>query len=143
MIDNLADPSPETNSQLNERLHSSNILAYKKPRTYKPPPNSIMSGWFVAIGLPMAEDAQRVCDLYNRTMLNGNRLHVYISRIAMEHLGGVSADRGRLAGHGLPRDLGSAVRTNFETVGRKPTLMAKPYFHFSVFRKVYCVSCPM
>jgi hypothetical protein len=115
-FDNLPDPrgsardaTRDYRKPLYKMLHSFNVLAFVGPKKYTPR-NRNTSGWFGVLDLPTAKDAQTVCNMFDKTMLDGQTIRVSVFRIPMKHLG-VSWDGGRPAGHGRPRDLGSAVGT--------------------------------
>jgi TPR repeat protein len=77
---------------------------------------SHLSGWMAQVDFETAIDAQKACDIYNRSMIGDNRLYFGITRPSIKSLGGVSWETGRPGEHFSARDLGSAKGTNFEKV---------------------------
>jgi hypothetical protein len=63
-----------------EMLHSFNVLAFEAPKKYNPR-HTNMSGWFGVLDLPNAKDAQTVCNMFDKTMLDGQTIRVSVSRI--------------------------------------------------------------
>jgi hypothetical protein len=122
VLDNFpSESSPtELNHELYGFLHAFNIVALREFKFY-PLRNSNMSGRLTVADLPTAEEAQRVCDTCHGVTIRGHKISIRISKPPMKYLGGRSWDQGLPGGHNRPRDMGSAVSTNFEKVGYVPT----------------------
>jgi hypothetical protein len=81
---------------------------------YKPKDKSF-SGWLLPITFETSEEAQMVCQLFDRHIIEGREVRVGLSKPPMEQLG-PSWDSGKPRIHYTARDQGSAVGTNPEKV---------------------------
>jgi hypothetical protein len=104
---------------LRKMLFSFNIYAVRAAQHVNPRV-SHLSGWMAQLDFETAMDAQKACDIYNRSMIGNNRLYFGITRPSIKSLGGVSWETGRPGEHFSARDLGSAKGTNFEKVCISP-----------------------